>query len=59
MQVGYKLWLTKYCILASFSYKINGPLPVMQVYFEMLDALLAEEKIPDEYSGKTQVCLQI
>lgn len=29
----------------------------MQVYFEMLDALLAEEKIPDEYSGKTQVCL--
>lgn len=29
----------------------------MQVYFEMLDALLAEEKIPEEYSGKTQVCL--
>lgn len=29
----------------------------MQVYFEMLDALLAEEKIPDEYSGKTQVSL--
>ncbi|XP_022921588.1 zinc finger protein BRUTUS-like At1g74770 [Cucurbita moschata] len=29
----------------------------MQVYFEMLDALLAEEKIPDEYSGKTQVIL--
>lgn len=29
----------------------------MQVYFEMLDALLAEEKIPEEYSGKTQVIL--
>ncbi|PSR89630.1 Zinc finger protein BRUTUS-like [Actinidia chinensis var. chinensis] len=29
----------------------------MQVYFGMLDALLAEEKIPDEYSGKTQVIL--
>lgn len=26
----------------------------MQVYFAMLDALLAEEKIPDEYSGQTQ-----
>ncbi|XAR50105.1 Ubiquitin--protein ligase [Bertholletia excelsa] len=29
----------------------------MQVYFGMLDALLAEEKIPDEYTGKTQVIL--
>ncbi|XP_028092839.1 zinc finger protein BRUTUS-like At1g18910 isoform X1 [Camellia sinensis] len=29
----------------------------MQVYFGMLDALLAEEKIPDEYSGQTQVIL--
>ncbi|KAG5230054.1 hypothetical protein OIU76_022103 [Salix suchowensis] len=29
----------------------------MQVYFQMLDALLAEEKIPDEYSGQTQVIL--
>ncbi|EEF52103.1 zinc finger protein BRUTUS-like At1g18910 [Ricinus communis] len=29
----------------------------MQVYFKMLDALLAEEKMPDEYSGKTQVIL--
>ena len=28
---------------------------VSQVYFGMLDALLAEEKMPDEYSGKTQV----
>ncbi|THG03241.1 hypothetical protein TEA_024179 [Camellia sinensis var. sinensis] len=28
-----------------------------QVYFGMLDALLAEEKIPDEYSGQTQVIL--
>ncbi|XP_071731632.1 zinc finger protein BRUTUS-like At1g74770 isoform X2 [Rutidosis leptorrhynchoides] len=26
----------------------------MQVYFGMLDAMLAEEKIPEEYSGKTQ-----
>ncbi|KAL5976686.1 hypothetical protein ACLOJK_021019 [Asimina triloba] len=26
----------------------------MQVYFRMLDALLAEEEVPDEYSGKTQ-----
>ncbi|XP_012080185.1 zinc finger protein BRUTUS-like At1g18910 isoform X2 [Jatropha curcas] len=26
----------------------------MQVYFKMLDALLAEEKMPDEYSSKTQ-----
>lgn len=26
-----------------------------QVYFGMLDALLAEEKIPEEYSGQTQV----
>ncbi|KAK3226051.1 hypothetical protein Dsin_005913 [Dipteronia sinensis] len=29
----------------------------MQVYFRMLDALLAEEKIPQEYSGRTQVIL--
>ncbi|CAH2067293.1 unnamed protein product [Thlaspi arvense] len=29
----------------------------MQVYFSMLDALLAEEKMPDEYSNKTQVIL--
>ncbi|CAA7043287.1 unnamed protein product [Microthlaspi erraticum] len=29
----------------------------MQVYFRMLDALLAEEKMPDEYSNKTQVIL--
>ncbi|XVF12013.1 hypothetical protein REPUB_Repub08aG0078000 [Reevesia pubescens] len=29
----------------------------MQVYFRMLDALLAEEKIPDEYHGRTQVIL--
>ncbi|XP_052182286.1 zinc finger protein BRUTUS-like At1g74770 isoform X2 [Diospyros lotus] len=28
----------------------------MQVYFGMIDALLAEEKIPDEYSGQTQAC---
>lgn len=27
-----------------------------QVYFGMLDILLAEEKIPEEYSGRTQVC---
>ncbi|KAH9608672.1 hypothetical protein KSS87_021889 [Heliosperma pusillum] len=26
----------------------------MQVYFKMLDALLAEEKMPEEYSGQTQ-----
>ncbi|CAK9184752.1 unnamed protein product [Ilex paraguariensis] len=29
----------------------------MQVYFGMLDAWLAEEKIPEEYSGQTQVIL--
>ncbi|XP_011071734.1 zinc finger protein BRUTUS-like At1g18910 isoform X1 [Sesamum indicum] len=29
----------------------------MQVYFEMLDALLAEEKIPEEYAGQIQVIL--
>ncbi|KAL1216715.1 Zinc finger protein BRUTUS-like [Cardamine amara subsp. amara] len=29
----------------------------MQVYFKMLDALLAEDKMPDEYSNKTQVIL--
>ncbi|XP_041998029.1 zinc finger protein BRUTUS-like At1g74770 [Salvia splendens] len=29
----------------------------MQVYFGMLDILLAEEKIPEEYSGRTQVIL--
>ncbi|WRX17327.1 zinc finger protein [Theobroma cacao] len=29
----------------------------MQVYFRMLDALLAEEKIPDEYHGRTQELL--
>ncbi|XP_022768172.1 zinc finger protein BRUTUS-like At1g74770 [Durio zibethinus] len=29
----------------------------MQVYFKMLDALLVEEKIPDEYHGRTQVIL--
>ncbi|KAL5544275.1 hypothetical protein UlMin_008059 [Ulmus minor] len=29
----------------------------MQVYFKMLDALLAGERIPDEYSGQTQVIL--
>ncbi|CAA2997772.1 zinc finger protein BRUTUS-like At1g74770 isoform X1 [Olea europaea var. sylvestris] len=29
----------------------------MQVYFGMLDALLAEEKIPEEYSGRIQVIL--
>jgi len=28
---------------------------IFQVCFQMLDALLAEEKIPDEYSGQTQV----
>lgn len=27
----------------------------IQVYFGMLDALLAEEKIPEEYSGQIQV----
>lgn len=30
-------------------------LNVLQVYFNMLDAFLAEEQIPDEYAGKTQV----
>ncbi|XP_031407043.1 zinc finger protein BRUTUS-like At1g18910 [Punica granatum] len=29
----------------------------MQVYFQMLDTLLAEEKMPDEYLGQTQVIL--
>ncbi|ESQ34905.1 hypothetical protein EUTSA_v10006659mg [Eutrema salsugineum] len=29
----------------------------MQVYFRMLDALLAEQKMPDEYSNQTQVIL--
>ncbi|XP_010533417.1 PREDICTED: uncharacterized protein LOC104809216 isoform X2 [Tarenaya hassleriana] len=29
----------------------------MQVYFRMLDALLAEEKMPDEYINQTQVIL--
>ncbi|CAN6938541.1 unnamed protein product [Brassica oleracea var. botrytis] len=29
----------------------------MQVYFSMLDALLSEEKMPDEYTNKTQVIL--
>ncbi|KAH9775849.1 zinc finger protein BRUTUS-like [Citrus sinensis] len=29
----------------------------MQVYFSMLDALLAEEKMPPEYLGQTQVIL--
>ncbi|EXB42060.1 Uncharacterized RING finger protein [Morus notabilis] len=29
----------------------------MKVYFNMLDALLAEEKIPDEYSSQTQAIL--
>ncbi|XP_050222986.1 zinc finger protein BRUTUS-like At1g74770 [Mercurialis annua] len=29
----------------------------MQVYFEMLDELMAEEKIPDEYSDRTQVII--
>ncbi|KAF9618170.1 hypothetical protein IFM89_000639 [Coptis chinensis] len=29
----------------------------MQVYFRMLDALLAEEKSPEEYFGQTQVIL--
>lgn len=29
----------------------------MQVYFEMLDALLAEEKMPDEFVGQTQAIL--
>ncbi|KAK6924931.1 Zinc finger, CHY-type [Dillenia turbinata] len=29
----------------------------MQVYFGMLDALLADEKMPDEFSGQTQVIL--
>ncbi|KAK9278654.1 hypothetical protein L1049_028227 [Liquidambar formosana] len=29
----------------------------MQVYFGMLDAMLAEEKIPEEYSGQNQVIL--
>ncbi|XP_048330069.2 zinc finger protein BRUTUS-like At1g18910 isoform X1 [Ziziphus jujuba] len=29
----------------------------MKVYFKMLDALLAEEKIPDEYAGQTKVIL--
>ncbi|KAI9117590.1 hypothetical protein K1719_011756 [Acacia pycnantha] len=29
----------------------------MQVYFRMLDALLAEEKIPDEHLGQTQMIL--
>jgi len=27
-----------------------------QVYFKMLDALLAEESISEEMSGQTQVC---
>lgn len=29
----------------------------MQVYFEMLDALLSEQKIPEEYAGQTQAIL--
>ncbi|XP_028784078.1 zinc finger protein BRUTUS-like At1g18910 isoform X2 [Neltuma alba] len=29
----------------------------MQVYFRMLDALLAEEKVPDEHLGQTQMIL--
>ncbi|KAL8118259.1 zinc finger protein BRUTUS-like At1g74770 [Apium graveolens] len=29
----------------------------MQVYFGMLDALLAEEKVPSEHAGRTQVIL--
>ncbi|CAI8609987.1 unnamed protein product [Vicia faba] len=29
----------------------------LQVYFRMLDALLAEEKMPDEFSGQIQVIL--
>nr|GMC75843.1 zinc finger protein BRUTUS-like At1g74770 [Ipomoea batatas] len=30
----------------------------MQVYFKMLDTLLAEEKIPEEYAGQTQAILR-
>lgn len=29
----------------------------MKVYFEMLDALLSEQKIPEEYAGQTQAIL--
>jgi hypothetical protein len=38
-------------VLSWSSYIMN----VLQVYFNMLDAFLAEDKIPDEYAGKTQV----
>lgn len=33
----------------------SSTLNVLQVYFNMLDAFLAEEKVPDEYAGKAQV----
>lgn len=36
------------------TFKNNYMFPV-QVYFGMIDALLAEEKIPEEYSGQVQV----
>ncbi len=29
----------------------------LQVYFEMLDALLAAEQLPDEYQNRSQVSL--
>ncbi|KAG8379107.1 hypothetical protein BUALT_Bualt07G0053700 [Buddleja alternifolia] len=37
-----------------FSLHLPKSLGDMQVYFGMLDALLAEEKLPEEYSGQTQ-----
>lgn len=44
--------LSVYLLVLPFHNCLNV---VHQVYFGMLDAHLAEEKIPDEYSGQTQV----
>ncbi|KAL8119327.1 hypothetical protein AgCh_016738 [Apium graveolens] len=39
------------------SYLISKSLGDMQLYFEILDVYLADEKIPDEHAGQTQAIL--
>lgn len=47
----------KSTILYSFGYSKAYVLPCIQVYFGMLDALLASEELPEEYRDRCQVLI--
>ncbi|RRT85237.1 hypothetical protein B296_00000786 [Ensete ventricosum] len=54
-----KLFTCRFChdsVTRTYFFAINDASTSLQVYFGMLDALLASEQLPEEYRDRCQVC---